>query len=69
MTNQALIGQETGLERPHLPPRRPIERDDYLLRWLGPESRGMVVSYVPGQEVIGEGDSTENFFLVRTCSR
>ena len=29
-----------------------------------PHFDGTVVSYLPGQEVVGEGDPTENFFLV-----
>jgi CRP/FNR family transcriptional regulator, nitrogen fixation regulation protein len=29
-----------------------------------PHVEGTVVSYAPGQEVVGEGDPTENFFLV-----
>jgi CRP/FNR family nitrogen fixation transcriptional regulator len=29
-----------------------------------PHFDGTIVSYVPGQEVVGEGDPTENFFLV-----
>ncbi len=29
-----------------------------------PHFEGMVVAYVPGQEVVGAGDPTENFFLV-----
>jgi CRP/FNR family transcriptional regulator, nitrogen fixation regulation protein len=64
VTNETLFGQKTGLERPRLPPRWPIERRDCPLRGLGLESHGTVVSYVPGQEVVGEGDPTENFFLV-----
>jgi CRP-like cAMP-binding protein len=29
-----------------------------------PHFNGTIVSYVPGQEVVGEGDPTDNFFLV-----
>jgi CRP/FNR family nitrogen fixation transcriptional regulator len=29
-----------------------------------PHFQGTVVSYLPGQEVVGEGDPTDNFFLV-----
>jgi CRP/FNR family nitrogen fixation transcriptional regulator len=64
MINQALFGLETGLNWPRLPSRRPIERHDYLLRCLGLESPATVVSYVPGEEVVGEGEPTKNFFLV-----
>jgi CRP-like cAMP-binding protein len=64
VTNRALFGQETGLNLPGLPPRRPIKRHDYFLHCLGLQSPTTVVSYVPGEEVVGEGDPTENFFLV-----
>ena len=72
MTNQRLLGQETGLKWPRLPPRRAIlERcnknasaiSDLFVASI-PHFDGTVVACVPGQQVVGEGDPTENFFLV-----
>ena len=64
MINQALFGLATGLKWPRLPPRRAIERHDHLLRCLGLQSPTTFVSYALGEEVVGDGDPTDNFFLV-----
>ncbi len=53
----------------HDPARRPVPTSDpfacgALAALKFPYTDAVVVSYAPGQEVVGEGDPTENYFVV-----